>query len=218
MAVVRSAEASSSSRRPVTARASRYCCRARPGSGKRRCWNTWSRRHLIGRRPDGAVELEMKMDYADLQQLCGQLLDRLEMIPAPQRQAIGVVFGLSAGRPPDRFLLGEAGVSQNSNRCNHGNSCVVVGGGSAALSAEQPRVSRPQPRLALPVSGHNRARRRGSDACARTKDVISGLRPGRHVKPRRGEGGRGLRVEQHRCGARGCTRAAGLSNRRHRPR
>ena len=41
------------------------------------------------------------MDYADLQQLCGQLLDRLEMIPAPQRQAIGVVFGLSAGRPPD---------------------------------------------------------------------------------------------------------------------
>ncbi len=59
----------------------------------------------------GAVELEMKMVYAGLQQLCGPLLDRLEMIPAPQRQAIEVVFGLSAGEPPDRFLLGLAVLS-----------------------------------------------------------------------------------------------------------
>jgi len=57
------------------------------------------------------VELEAELDYAGLQQLCGPLLDRLEMIPAPQRQAIEVVFGLSAGEPPDRFLLGLAVMS-----------------------------------------------------------------------------------------------------------
>ena len=43
------------------------------------------------------------MDYAGLQQLCGPLPDKLEMIPARQRQPIGVVFGSSAGEPPDRF-------------------------------------------------------------------------------------------------------------------
>ena len=59
----------------------------------------------------GAVELEMKMDYAGLQPVCGPLLDRLEMVPAPQRQAIEVVFGLSAGEPPGRFLLGLAVLS-----------------------------------------------------------------------------------------------------------
>ena len=89
------------------------------------CWTTWSRRirrgegrslllqgeagigktalleHLVASASDltvvraGAVELEMKMDYAGLQQLCGPLLDLLEKLPAPQRQAIEVVFGLS---------------------------------------------------------------------------------------------------------------------------
>jgi len=58
-----------------------------------------------------AVELEIEMGYAGLQQLCGPLLDRLEIIPAPQRQAIEVVFGFSAGEPPDRFLLGLAVLS-----------------------------------------------------------------------------------------------------------
>ena len=73
--------------------------------------------HLVASASDltvvraGAVELEMEMDYAGLQQLCGPLLDRLEKIPAPQRQAIEVVFGLSAGEPPDRFLLGLAVLS-----------------------------------------------------------------------------------------------------------
>jgi hypothetical protein len=53
---------------------------------------------------------ELGMDYAGLQQLSGPLLDRLEMIPAPRRQTIEVAFGLSAGKPPDRFLLGLATV------------------------------------------------------------------------------------------------------------
>ena len=54
------------------------------------------------------VESEMEMAYASLHQLCGPLLDRLDELPAPQRQAMEVVFGLSTGGAPDRFLVGLA--------------------------------------------------------------------------------------------------------------
>jgi DNA-binding CsgD family transcriptional regulator len=52
------------------------------------------------------VESEMELAYASLQQLCASLLDRLARLPAPQRQALEIVFGLSAGVVPDRFLVG----------------------------------------------------------------------------------------------------------------
>jgi hypothetical protein len=38
----------------------------------------------------------------------GPLLDTLETLPAPQRHAMEIVFGLSAGEPSDRFLVGLA--------------------------------------------------------------------------------------------------------------
>jgi len=52
------------------------------------------------------VESEMELAYASLHQLCAPLLDRFERLPAPQRQSLEVVFGLSVGPPPDRFLVG----------------------------------------------------------------------------------------------------------------
>jgi DNA-binding CsgD family transcriptional regulator len=52
------------------------------------------------------VESEMELAFASLHQLCAPLLDRLETLPAPQRDALQVVFGLHAGPPPDRFLVG----------------------------------------------------------------------------------------------------------------
>ncbi|MBV9416591.1 MAG: ATP-binding protein, partial [Solirubrobacterales bacterium] len=51
------------------------------------------------------VESEMELAYASLQQLCGPLLQRLERLPAPQREALEVAFGLNAGPVPDRFLV-----------------------------------------------------------------------------------------------------------------
>ena len=57
------------------------------------------------------VESEMELPYASLHQVCGPLLDRLPELPAPQRQAMEVVFGLSAGEAPDRFLVGLAVLS-----------------------------------------------------------------------------------------------------------
>jgi hypothetical protein len=48
----------------------------------------------------------MELAYASLHQLCAPLLDRLGGLPPPQRDALRVVFGLSGGVPPDRFLVG----------------------------------------------------------------------------------------------------------------
>src|SRR5215207_6526070 len=52
------------------------------------------------------VESEMELAFAGLHQLCGPMLDRLPRLPAPQRQALEVVFGRSSGAAPDRFLAG----------------------------------------------------------------------------------------------------------------
>ena len=57
------------------------------------------------------VESEMELAYAGLHQVCASLLDRLDRLPAPQRQALEVVYGLSAGGAPDRFLVGLAVLS-----------------------------------------------------------------------------------------------------------
>ena len=54
------------------------------------------------------VESEMELAFAALQQLCAPMLDRLDRLPAPQQDALGVAFGLRAGNAPDRFLVGLA--------------------------------------------------------------------------------------------------------------
>ncbi len=54
------------------------------------------------------IESEMELPFAALQQLCAPMMDRIERLPDPQRQAIRVAFGLSWGPAPDRFLVGLA--------------------------------------------------------------------------------------------------------------
>jgi len=54
------------------------------------------------------VESEMELPFAALHQLCGRMLGRLGQLPGPQREALGVAFGLRAGGAPDRFLVGLA--------------------------------------------------------------------------------------------------------------
>jgi DNA-binding CsgD family transcriptional regulator len=51
------------------------------------------------------VESEMELPYAALQQLCSPVIDRLDTLPAPQRDALSKVFGLTGGEPPERFLV-----------------------------------------------------------------------------------------------------------------
>jgi len=54
------------------------------------------------------VQTEMELAFATLHQLCAPLLDGLDGLPAPQREALRTAFGMSAGPPPDRFLVGLA--------------------------------------------------------------------------------------------------------------
>src|SRR4051794_28358147 len=57
------------------------------------------------------VESEMELAFAGLHSLCAPMLDRLGHLPGPQREALSTAFGLSAGPPPDRFLVGLAVLS-----------------------------------------------------------------------------------------------------------
>jgi DNA-binding CsgD family transcriptional regulator len=61
------------------------------------------------------IESEIGLPYAGLQQLCAPMLDQREELPAPQRDALGVAFGLVAGETPDAFLVGLATLSLLSN-------------------------------------------------------------------------------------------------------
>lgn len=57
------------------------------------------------------IESEMELPYAALQQLCLPLLDRLDVLPPPQREALATAFGLTSAPPPSRFLVSLAVLS-----------------------------------------------------------------------------------------------------------
>ena len=54
------------------------------------------------------VESELEMPFAALHQLCLPMLGEIAALPEPQEQALRVAFGLAAGNPPDRFMVGLA--------------------------------------------------------------------------------------------------------------
>ncbi|MFD7406764.1 ATP-binding protein [Streptomyces sp. NPDC059866] len=54
------------------------------------------------------IESEMELPFAGLHQLCSPMLGRLDQLPAPQRDALSVAFGLREGEAPNRFLVGLA--------------------------------------------------------------------------------------------------------------
>ena len=57
------------------------------------------------------VEAEMELAFAGIHQLCAPMLDRLDVLPPPQRDALRVALGVAAGNPPDRFLISLATLS-----------------------------------------------------------------------------------------------------------
>src|ERR1700676_5744449 len=46
------------------------------------------------------VQSEMELAFAGLQQLCAPMLDYLDRLPVPQRDALRTAFGISAGPAP----------------------------------------------------------------------------------------------------------------------
>ena len=83
--------------------------RGEPGVGKTALLD-----HLAGRAQQcrvvraAGVQSEMELAFAGLHQLCAPMLDRLDRLPDPQREALRTAFGLGVGPAPDRFLVGLA--------------------------------------------------------------------------------------------------------------
>jgi DNA-binding CsgD family transcriptional regulator len=57
------------------------------------------------------VEWEMELAFASLHALCAPMVGHVQRLPGPQRDALTTAFGLEAGPPPDRFLVGLAVLS-----------------------------------------------------------------------------------------------------------
>src|SRR5919112_2485908 len=54
------------------------------------------------------VESHVELPFSGLYELCAPLLDKSVRLPEPQAGALAAAFGIRAGSPPDRFLLGLA--------------------------------------------------------------------------------------------------------------
>jgi DNA-binding CsgD family transcriptional regulator len=72
------------------------------------------------------MQSEMELAFASLHQVCSPLLDRLERLPGPQRDALEIVFGRRRGPAPDRFLVGLAVLSLVSEVADQGPLLCVV--------------------------------------------------------------------------------------------
>ncbi|MDA0160372.1 AAA family ATPase [Solirubrobacter ginsenosidimutans] len=57
------------------------------------------------------VQSEMELAFAGLHHLCAPLLDGLDRLPVPQREALQTAFGVHEGGPPNRFLVAVAVLS-----------------------------------------------------------------------------------------------------------
>jgi DNA-binding CsgD family transcriptional regulator len=54
------------------------------------------------------MQSEMELAFAGLHQLLAPMLERVDDLPVPQRDALRTVFGMETGPVPDRFLVGLA--------------------------------------------------------------------------------------------------------------
>jgi DNA-binding NarL/FixJ family response regulator len=72
------------------------------------------------------VQSEMELFFAALHQLCAPILDRIDRIPQPQRQALATIFGLAPGPPPDPFMVGLAVLSLISELAGDKPVLVIV--------------------------------------------------------------------------------------------
>jgi len=72
------------------------------------------------------AQSERDFAFAALHQFCSPVLDQLDQLPVPQRQALEVTFGLSEGAAPDRFFAGLAVLGLVSKASEAGPLLFVV--------------------------------------------------------------------------------------------
>jgi AAA ATPase domain len=123
------------------------------------------------------VQWEMELAFAGLHQLCGPMLDHLSRIPVPQHDALRTSFGMAAGPPPDRFLVGLAVLSLLSEVAGDRPLICLIGADPAAAAGGGGRSVRG------PVAG------------------VAGIRAAGHPGRRGGPGGAGWADRVRRPGA-----------------
>jgi len=72
------------------------------------------------------VESEMELSFAAVHQLLRPFLATLDILPAPQRAALRLAFGMAEGQAPGRFLVGLAALASSRTGC-----CGPPGSGPA---------------------------------------------------------------------------------------
>jgi DNA-binding CsgD family transcriptional regulator len=72
------------------------------------------------------VEGEMELPFAAVHQLVSPFLELMERLPQPQREALGVAFGLGSGPVPNRFLVGLAALGLCSEAAEERPLLAVV--------------------------------------------------------------------------------------------
>ncbi len=85
------------------------------------------------------VESEINLEFGALHQLLVPFMSLLEMLPAPQRDAMRIAFGLEAGPPPDLFLVGLAALTLLSRAAEEQPLLCVIDDGHW-LDLESARV------------------------------------------------------------------------------
>ncbi len=72
------------------------------------------------------AQSEMELAFAALHQFCAPMLDHLERVPGPQRDALTTAFGMRAGPAPDRFFVGLAVLSLVAEVAEHQPLICVI--------------------------------------------------------------------------------------------
>jgi DNA-binding CsgD family transcriptional regulator len=123
------------------------------------------------------VHSEMELAFAGLHQLCSPMLDHLDRIPAPQRDALRTALGLAAGPPPDRFLVGLAVLSLLSEVAGDQPLICLIDDEQWLDQASEQTLGFVARRLAAdPVALVFSARDPGAELAGQPELVVEGLR------------------------------------------
>ncbi|HYU93354.1 MAG TPA: ATP-binding protein [Actinomycetota bacterium] len=135
------------------------------------------------------VEGKMELPFAVLQQLCSPFLGLVERLPQPQRDALGVAFGLRAGAAPNPFLVGLAvlGLLSEAAEDRPAPNCRRRRAVARWRVVARARIRRPPP-----VGGEDRARVRHARAGRRAQAPTGA--PRRALGASRRAGAAGVRL------------------------